>query len=112
MSPDAPTDSLHAQLDALAGWIREPTTHAPPPGVEPRRLDLYRELFFNNIAGLLGGNFPVRRPIHGEKRWQGLVPAFYHEHGGSTPQFYEMAAALMTYREQRATQIAKTTQSH
>src|SRR3546814_3500275 len=43
MSPDAPTDSLHAQLDALAGWIREPATHAPPPGIEQRRLDVYRE---------------------------------------------------------------------
>src|SRR3546814_20087430 len=61
MSPDAPVDSLHAQLDALAGWIREPATHAPPPGIEQRRLDVYRELFFNNVAGLLGGNFPVLR---------------------------------------------------
>src|SRR3546814_199807 len=80
MSPDAPTDSLHAQLDALAGWIREPATHAPPPGIEQRRLDVYRELFFNNVAGLLGGNFPVLRRIHGDERWQALVQAFYPHH--------------------------------
>src|SRR3546814_16767114 len=73
----------------FAGWIREPTTHAPPPGVEQRRLDVYRELFFNNIAGLLGGNFPVLRRIHGDKRWQALVHAFYRDHGSRPPRFIE-----------------------
>src|SRR3546814_20957634 len=83
----------------FAGWIREPTTHAPPPGVEQRRLDVYRELFFNNIAGLLGGNFPVLRRIHGDKRWQALVHAFYRDHGSRTPLFTELAREFLRYLE-------------
>ena len=101
MSPDTPGDGLHAQLDALAGWIREPAAHAPPPGIEQRRLDVYRKLFFNNVAGLLGGNFPVLRRIHGDERWQALVHAFYRDHGSRTPLFTELGREFLRYLEAR-----------
>jgi len=101
MSPEAPVDGLHAQLDALAGWIREPAANAPPPGVGQRRLDVYRELFFNNIAGLLGGNFPVLRRIHGEERWRALVHAFYRDHDSRTPLFTELGREFLRYLETR-----------
>lgn len=101
MSPEAPVDGLHAQLDALASWIREPATQAPPPGIEQRRLDVYRELFFNNVAGLLGGNFPVLRRIHGDERWQALVHAFYRDHDSHTPLFTELGREFLRYLEAR-----------
>ena len=101
MSPDTPGDGLHAQLDALAGWIREPAAHAPPPGIEQRRLDVYRKLFFNNVAGLLGGNFPVLRRIHGDERWQALVHAFYRDHGSRTSLFTELGREFLRYLEAR-----------
>ena len=40
---------------AFAAHLRDPEAHPAPPGIEPRRMAVYRELFFNNIAGLLGG---------------------------------------------------------
>ena len=101
MSPEAPGDSLQGQLDALAGWIREPATHAPPPGIEQRRLDVYRELFFNNVASLLGGNFPVLRRIHGDERWQALVHAFYRDHDCHTPLFTELGREFLRYLQAR-----------
>src|SRR5690606_23778499 len=101
MSPEAPAGSdLHAQLDVLAGWIREPSGSAPP-GVEQRRLDIYRELFFNNVANLLGGNFPVLRRIHGDAAWRALVHAFYRDHGSRTPLFTELPREFLRYLETR-----------
>jgi len=102
VSPEPPAgDGLRAQLDALAGWIREPGENAPPPGIEQRRLDVYRELFFNNVASLLGGNFPVLRRIHGDERWRVLVHAFYRDHGSRTPLFAELPREFLRHLESR-----------
>ncbi|WP_242112145.1 HvfC family RiPP maturation protein [Luteimonas aquatica] len=92
---------LPQQQDALAAYIRDPDRVPPPPGIEPRRLKIYRELFFNNIAGLLAGNFPVLRRIYGETGWTGLVRAFYRDHGCRTPLFPELPREFLRYLEAR-----------
>ena len=48
-------DELHAQLLSLARHVRDPQRYAPPPGIEARRLAVYRQLFFGNVEGLLAG---------------------------------------------------------
>lgn len=102
MSPEPSTGSdLRMQLDALANWIREPGAAPPPPGIEQRRLDIYRELFFNNVSSLLGGNFPVLRRIHGDVAWRALVHAFYRDHGSRTPLFTELAREFLRYLDTR-----------
>ena len=69
--------------------------------MEPRRLAVYRDLFFNNIAGLLGGNFPVIRRTLGEEGWTTLVRRFYAEHRSRTPLFPEIAREFIRYLESR-----------
>lgn len=98
---DAP-GTLAAQQDALAAYIRDPERVPPPPGIEPRRLKIYRELFFNNVEGLLAGNFPVIRQTLGDTRWQALIRDFFVEHGCRTPMFTELARELMRYLDTRA----------
>jgi len=95
------TDTLALQLDALAAYIRDPAHAAPPPGIEERRLRVYRELFFNNIVGMLAGNFPVLRSIHGHDGWQTLVRDFYRDHASSTPLFTELPREFLRYLEGR-----------
>ena len=90
--------TLRAQQDALAAYIRDPERAPPPAGVEARRLKIYRDLFFNNIEGLLGGNFPVIRRVYGE-RWPTLVSDFYRDHGARTPMFTEVAREFLRYLE-------------
>jgi hypothetical protein len=86
---------------AFAAHLRDPQAHPPPPGIEPRRMAVYRELFFNNIAGLLGGNFPVIRRTLGEDAWLALVRRFYAEHASHTPLFPELAREFIRYLETR-----------
>ena len=90
---------LLAQQDALAAYIRDPEHVAPPAGIEERRLKVYRELFFNNVEGLLAGNFPVIRRTYGETRWRALVRAFYRDHGSRTPLFTEIAREFLRWLE-------------
>ncbi|MBN8224101.1 MAG: putative DNA-binding domain-containing protein [Xanthomonadales bacterium] len=86
---------------AFAAHLRDPETHPPPPGIEPRRMAVYRELFFNNIAGLLGGNFPVIRRTLDEAGWTALVRRFYAEHRSRTPLFPEIAREFIRFLEAR-----------
>ena len=65
-------DTLQDQQFALSRHLRDPS-HPPPPGIEERRLAIYRDLFFNNIESLLAGNFPVIRQTLGDDAWRRLV---------------------------------------
>ncbi|UNK48723.1 putative DNA-binding domain-containing protein [Lysobacter sp. S4-A87] len=94
-------DVLREQQFALAQHLRDPATHAPPPGLEERRLRIYRELFFNSIEGLLAAGFPVIRETLGDKRWRVLVRAFYAGHRSRTPLFPQIAGEFVDYLEGR-----------
>ena len=100
MPPEAET--LAAQQDALAAYIRDPDNVAPPPGIEERRLRIYRELFFNNVASLLAGNFPVIRRLQGDDGWQALIRGFLRDHDCQTPLFPELAREFLRYLDARA----------
>ena len=105
MQPERGADDagvlLRAQQDALAAYIRDPAHVAPPEGIEERRLKVYRDLFFNNIASMLAGNFPVLHRIFAGARWQALVRDFYRDHGSRTPLFTEIAREFLRYLETR-----------
>lgn len=101
-APPDVSDTLAAQQNALAAHIRDPEGTPPPPGVEERRLKIYRELFFNNVESMLAGNFPVLRRIYGDTGWGALIRAFYRDHGSQTPLFTELAREFLRYLEARA----------
>jgi hypothetical protein len=81
----------------FAAHLRDPDHVPPPPGIEPGRLDVYRELFFNNVSSLLGGTFPVSRDILGEAGWRALVRRFYAAHRAHTPYFLELPSEFVQW---------------
>jgi uncharacterized protein len=97
-------ETLRQQQFELAAHLRDPDTHAPPAGLEDRRLSVYRELFFNNIEGLLAGNFPVIRKTLGEQRWKSLARRFYAEYRSHTPLFAEIGREFTRFLQERAEQ--------
>ncbi len=102
-----PDDSLRAQQDALAAHIRDPERAPPPPGIEERRLKIYRELFFNNVDSLLAGNFPVIRRICGDAGWRTLIRGFLRDHDCQTPLFTELGREFLRYLDARAEDEAR-----
>jgi hypothetical protein len=83
------TDFRRLQFD-FAAHLRDPARVPVPAGIEPRRMNIYRELFFNNVRDLLASTFPVCRAILGEEPWSGLVRRFYAGHKAHTPYFLEL----------------------
>lgn len=96
-----PADRLREQQFALARHVRDPGANPPPPGIEARRLAVYRDLFYNSIEGLLAGNFPVIHRTLGARRWHALVRAFYAGYRCQTPLFTEIGREFVRFLELR-----------
>lgn len=90
-------ETLREQQYTLARHLRDPQRNAPPPGIEGRRLKVYRELFYGAIEGLLAGSFPVMRQALGEQGWHARVRDFYANYRSQTPLFTEIAEAFVDY---------------
>ena len=93
---------LHEQMDALARHVRDPGAHPGPPGIEPRRLKIYSDLVYNNLEGLLAGNFPVIRKTLGDDAWPALVRSFLARHRSHTPLFTEIGREFIGFLESEA----------
>jgi hypothetical protein len=91
--------TLAEQFRALARHVRDPAAHPGPPGIEDRRLKVYRELVYNNLDGLLAGNFPVIRMTLGDAGWSALVRGFLARHHARTPLFPELGRELVAFIE-------------
>ena len=89
--------SLRDRQLAMAGYLRDPATTPPPPGVEQRRLDIYQRLVYNNIEGFISKGFPVLRSLYRDDDWQQLVRGFIQAHRCSTPYFLEISQEFLQY---------------
>jgi len=94
-------ETLRTQQARLAAHVRDPVAQAPPPGIEDRRLKIYRELFYNSLQGLLAANFPVIRKLLGDDAWHALVRDFYRDHRCTTPLFPELPREFIQYLQAR-----------
>lgn len=94
-------EALREQQNQLAAHLRDPAANPAPPGLEERRLSIYRELFFNNIEGLLAGNFPVIRKTLGDADWRRLAREFYAQHRSQTPLFADIGREFICYLQGR-----------
>ena len=64
-------------------------------------MEMYHELFFNNIDSFLCSNFPVIRTILDDVEWLALAQDFFAEHRCSTPHFSEIAEEFLDYLQTR-----------
>lgn len=90
-------EALREQQFTLARHLRDPALHPAPPGIEERRLKVYRDLFYGAIEGLLAGSFPVMRKTLGDERWHARVRDFYANYRSQTPLFTEIAEVFVEY---------------
>lgn len=86
---------------AFAAHIRDPENVAAPDGIEPRRMAIYRKLFFNNLYNLLGTFFPVLRKIHSDDQWQRFVRGFMQHHQAQTPYFLQLPEEFLDYLQNK-----------
>ncbi len=83
----------------FAAHVRDPKRHPAPRGIEPRRLKIYRELFYNNVEGFLSNAFPVLRRVTPDARWHAMARDFFARHESHEPLFHRIAAEFLRYLE-------------
>lgn len=90
----------------FASHLRDPEKRAAPADVEDRRMQIYRDLFFNNVSSFLANSFRVLRSCMDDERWNALIRDFYRDHSSRSPLFTKLSKEFLTYlsdeREPRA----------
>lgn len=89
-------DFMARQLE-FAAHIRNPEVHQAPADIEPRRMQVYLELFYNNIESFLCSGFPVARKVLDDAHWHALVRQFVHRHPSESPYFLEISQEFLTF---------------
>ncbi len=85
---------------AFAAHIRDPLNHPCPQDVEDRRMNIYRELFYNNVEGFMASSFPVLRKIMDDAQWHALIRHYFSNHKARTPLFPEMPREFLQYLQE------------
>ncbi len=85
---------------AFTAHIRDPIANPLPPDIPARRMEIYTEIFFNNISEQLSCNFPVLRRILSDDDWNGLMRDFMIKHRATTPLFTEIGLEFVEYLQQ------------
>lgn len=90
----------------LADHLRNPQQNPAPEGIENRRLQIYRDLVYNNIQGFIESGFPILRSITSDEAWHAMVREFITVHPSHSPYFLEISREFLTYlqnhRQQRS----------
>ncbi len=90
---------------AFAAHIRNPDRYPKPKGINDQRMQVYRDLFFNNISNLIKQTFPILASLHHADEWSQLIRSFYQSEHNKTPYFTEISAEfvqfLKTYPEDK-----------
>jgi hypothetical protein len=92
------------QLEFTA-HLRDPQKNRMPAGIEDRRMQIYRDLLYNNIEGFVASGFPVIRKIYNDENWHRMIHDFFANHECHSPYFLEISQEFIDYlQNERVTQ--------
>lgn len=77
--------------------LRDPEKNAMPDDIEDRRMNIYRELLYNNIEGFIASGFPILRKIYNDENWHKMVRDFFANHQSQSPYFLEISQEFINY---------------
>lgn len=83
----------------FAAHIRNPDKNPCPSDVEQRRMNIYNELFYNNVEGFMSSTFPVLRSLYEDEDWHNLIRNYFEYHKAHTPLFPELPREFLKYLE-------------
>ncbi len=85
----------------FAAHMRDPEHCPAPTGIEPRRVQVYRDLIYNNVRSFMRKGFPVLVKVLGADRFDRLVRDWLSEHRASTPLFPRMPGEFVRWLNTR-----------
>ncbi|GGW53778.1 HvfC family RiPP maturation protein [Alishewanella tabrizica] len=92
--------SLKATQLSFANYLRDPNAHPVPEGIASERLQVYRDLFFNNVCGFIDNAFPVLHSLYDKNAWLALQQQFFAEYPCQSPFFLHIAEQFVSFLQQ------------
>ena len=81
----------------FVAYLRSPDQSEKPVDVDQERLDVYRELLFNNVSGFVSSAFPVLTTFYLEQQWQVKVRQFFQDSSMQSPYFLDIAESFLNW---------------
>ncbi len=91
----------------FSAHIRNPQVNPKPQDIEERRMAIYRDLFYNNVAGFIENSFPVIYSLLPKKKWHRMVRCFFSEHTAHSPYFSDISKEFVNYLSESSPDILK-----
>lgn len=77
--------------------IKDPDANPYIGQIDDARLNVYRELFFNNVLGFLSSGFPVLESLYTEQNWKLLARKFFANHHSRSPYFIDISKEFVEF---------------
>ena len=98
MLTSLPPDSELLKLQTnFTRHLRNPETYPVPEGLDKRRMGIYSDLIFNNIAALVSEFFPVLHKMLDKTAWDNLIREFFITWQAETPYFPQLAEEFLKF---------------
>lgn len=85
----------------FVAYLRSPEQQQKPADVAQERLDVYRELLFNNVSGFVSSAFPVLKSLYSEQAWQQRLQLFFAGYRCENPLFLSIAHSFLDFLQQQ-----------
>lgn len=93
-------NNFQTHQHAFTQWIRRPD-HAPlPKDVSAQRMQIYRDLIFNNISSFIEHTYPVTQSLLPSKIWNALVEQFFQFGQCDSPYYYDISMHFKDFVDQ------------
>jgi len=77
-------------------WIRDPELE-PPQNFAVHRMQVYRDLLFNNICSFINLVFPVAQAMLPQQQWQNLLAEFFQKSQCQSPLYNDISLQFREY---------------
>ncbi|MEC7120896.1 MAG: putative DNA-binding domain-containing protein [Pseudomonadota bacterium] len=78
-------------------WVRQPDLAPPPVDVALPRLQVYRELLFNNVCSFIDLVYPIARSVLPPQTWQQLCEQFFAQARCESPLYLDISLQFREY---------------
>ena len=88
----------HQQYQAaFNAYLRNPEQQVKPKGVNTKRINIYREIVFNNFSASICACFPVLLSLLGKRRFNKLARYCFANHHFGSPLFADISKAFVVF---------------
>ena len=88
--------SFQTMQRQFCDWIRDPDFEIPQ-ALPVQRMQIYRDLFFNNVSSFINLVYPVARAMLPELKWQQVLSEFFQKAECHSPLYNDISLEFREY---------------